>query len=222
MKVFPRGRRRLALLAPALALVLIPFSTGTASANSSPGWGDDKPDVLAGCNHHGDVRWPRSCQYHEVNAWTALGKRHQASNVVGNCGGTDNGTYAVTYSYATNTSYSYEQGQSIEVSAGLSDTFEAGMSASSSSSETWTLGNTRTATSTITNTIRPGYKGAYWFAPWVRHSVGWIEAHYSKRTNGHYYWYYPGQGSSGIHIDTPVAWADGSLKGELYWATWKC
>ncbi|MFJ4567696.1 hypothetical protein ACIP4U_29190 [Streptomyces caelestis] len=43
-----------------------------------------------------------------------------------------------------------------------------------------------------------------------------------SRNHGHYYWYYPGQGSAGLEIDTPVAWADGSLKGEMRWETWKC
>jgi hypothetical protein len=218
MKAPKTGHRRLlGLLAPALALVLIPFSAGTASANSSPGWGDDKPDVIADCNAN-----HAKCQYHEVKAWTALGKRHQASNVAANCAGTDNGSYAVSYNYSTNTSYSYERGQTLEISAGFSDDFEAGMSVSQSSSETWTVGTARTAGSTFTNTIRPGYEGAYWFAPYIRHSQGWVEAHYGKRKHGHYYWYYPGQGTTGVHVDTPVAWSDGSLKGKLYWATWRC
>ncbi|MGW3106362.1 hypothetical protein [Streptomyces sp. NPDC001100] len=137
-----------------------------------------------------------------------------------NCAGTDNGTYAVSYTYSTNSSYSYENSQRLEVSAGFSDELQAGIKASTSSSETWTLGTTRTATATIT--IRPGCAGAYWFAPYVRHSQGWAEVHYNKRQFGHRDWFYPYRGSSGVRIDTPAAWSDGSLKDQVYWATWKC
>ncbi|MEV0739917.1 hypothetical protein AB0I51_29180 [Streptomyces sp. NPDC050549] len=220
MKLLKRNLRRTALLAPALALLTIPFSAGSASAYS-PGWDPSThPDPIGACNGQG----PRInlCQYHEVHAWTALGKRHQASNVVNNCAGTDNGTYAVTYTYSTNSSYSYQSTQSLEVSAGFSDELEAGIKGSTSTSETWTLGTTRTATATITNTIRPGYAGAYWFAPYVRHSQGWVEVHYDKKQFGHWDWFYPNRGSNGVRIDTPVAWSDGSLKGQVYWATWKC
>ncbi|MFI2201858.1 hypothetical protein ACH47Z_14005 [Streptomyces sp. NPDC020192] len=71
------------------------------------------------------------------------------------------------------------------------------MKASASSTETWTVGD-------------------------VRHSQGWVEVHYGRRNYGHYFWYYSGQGSNGFRIDTAVAWPDGSIKGNLYWATWKC
>ncbi|WP_405539850.1 hypothetical protein OG787_48180 [Streptomyces sp. NBC_00075] len=106
------GRRRLGLLAPALAVLILPFSTGTASAaydnsNLTPGWDPNThPDVIADCNGgHGGMK-PDLCQYHETQAWTSLGKRHQATNVAANCAGSDNGTYSFTASYATNTSYS--------------------------------------------------------------------------------------------------------------------
>lgn len=217
MNVLKRSRARAALLAPAAALMLF-ASAGTASANSSPGWGDDKPDVLSDCNQgNADL-----CQYHEINAWTSYGDWHESSNVFSNCSGTDNATFQIASAYATNTSYSYQQSTSVEVSAGFSDTIELGMKASTETSETWTLGDTRTNTQTVTSTVRPGYKGGYSFRPLVRHSQGWIEVHYGKRVDGHYYWYYPGQGSDGFRIDTPVAWSDGSLKGELKWETWKC
>lgn len=218
MKILKNGRRRTAMLTPALALALIPFSTGTANANTSPGWGDDKPDVIWDCNN-GNAD---SCQYHEVNAWTAPGDWHPASNVFNNCSGTDNATYARAAAYETNTSYTYGTSQTVEVSAGFSDQIELGMKASVESNESWTVGDKRTVTETLTNTVRPGYKGQYWFQPLLRHSQGWVEVHYGKRKNGHYFWYYPGQGSTGFRITTPVAWGDGSLKGEMKWTTWKC
>jgi hypothetical protein len=68
----------------------------------------------------------------------------------------------------------------------------------------------------------PGEAGGYWFAPYERNSQGWLEVHYGKRKLGHYHWYYPGQGSTGVHIKTPVLWPDGTMKGKWYWATWKC
>uniref|UniRef100_A0AAU2AE51 Secreted protein n=2 Tax=unclassified Streptomyces TaxID=2593676 RepID=A0AAU2AE51_9ACTN len=222
------GRRRLGLLAPALAVLILPFSTGTASAaydnsNLTPGWDPNThPDVIADCNGgHGGMK-PDLCQYHETQAWTSLGKRHQATNVAANCAGSDNGTYSFTASYATNTSYSYEEETKLEVNAGFSDVFEGGVKASTSSTEKWTVGDTRTTTQTLTNTIRPGYKGAYWFAPYIRHSRGWLEVHYNKRNHGHYYWYYPGKGAAKVGVDTPVALNSGELKGVMYWAVWKC
>ncbi|MBT2675703.1 hypothetical protein J7E95_33915 [Streptomyces sp. ISL-14] len=218
MNSMKTGGRRLAVLAPAFALVLIPFSSGTASANTSPGWGDDKPDVIWDCNNDN----ADSCQYHEVNAWNAPGNWHAASNVFNNCQGTDNATYARAAAYETNTSYSYGTKQTVEVSAGFSDKIELGMKASVESNETWTVGDKRTITETLTNTVRPGYKGQYWFQPLIHHSQGWLEVHYGKRKYGHYYWYYPGQGSTGFQIATPVAWGDGTLKGEMKWTTWKC
>ncbi|GAA3794235.1 hypothetical protein GCM10022403_030120 [Streptomyces coacervatus] len=220
MKLKQPGRRRLALLAPALALLTIPFSAGSASAYS-PGWDPNThPDPIGACNGRGPSI--NLCQYHEVNAWTALGKRHQASNVSNNCAGTDPQTYQVNWKYTTNSSYSYANTQSLEVSFGFSKDLEEGMKASTSSTETWTVGDQREAGSVITNTIRPGYAGAYWFAPYVRHSQGWVEVHYNKKQFGHWDWFYPYRGSNQVHIDTPVAWSDGSIKGQLYWATWKC
>lgn len=217
MKAMKTSGRRLAVFAPALALVLIPFSSGTASAHT-PGWGSDKPDVIGDCN----AGKPDLCQYHEVNAWTAPGKWHAASNVFNNCQGTDNATYARAAAYETNTSYTYGTKQTVEVSAGLSDKIELGMKASAEWNESWTVGDKRTVTETLTNTVRPGYKGQYWFQPLIRHSQGWIEVHYGSRNHGHYYWYYPRKGSMRFQIATPVAWGDGSLKGEMKWTTWKC
>lgn len=43
---------------------------------------------------------------------------------------------------------------------------------------------------------KPGEAGGYWFAPYWRRSQGWIEVHYGKRKQGHYYWYYPGTGTT--------------------------
>ncbi|MEH0421407.1 hypothetical protein [Streptomyces sp. B21-083] len=167
------------------------------------------------------------CQYHEVNAWTALGKRRQVSNVINNCASnrdltltrTDTNTNTNTMS----TQYSFEQSTSVEVSVGFEDKLVAGVKASSSQSETWTVGSTRTATETHTSTIPAGQRGAWWFAPYVHHSQGWLEVHYGKRKQGRYFWYYPGQGSTGVHVDTPVYLkGNGELKGQFYWATWKC
>ncbi|MFJ8537121.1 hypothetical protein [Streptomyces sp. NPDC093591] len=217
MKSIKSGGRRLAVLAPAVALALIPFSTGTANA-ATPGWGSDKPDVIGDCN----ADKPDLCQYHEVNAWTAPGNWHAASNVFNNCQGTDNATYARAAAYETNTSYTYGTKETVEVSAGFSDEIQLGMKASVESNESWTVGDKRTVTETLTNTVRPGYKGQYWFQPLIRHSQGWLEVHYGSRKFGHYYWYYPGQGSTGFRIATPVAWGDGTLKGEMKWTTWKC
>lgn len=72
MKMRKTVRRRAAVLASALSLAL-PLSTGTAGANTSPGRGDDKPDVRRDCN--------------TGKAWTELGK-HQAGTPVYNCAGT--------------------------------------------------------------------------------------------------------------------------------------
>ncbi|QOV36985.1 hypothetical protein IM697_00460 [Streptomyces ferrugineus] len=48
--------------------------------------------------------------------------------------------------------------------------------------------------------------------PYERNSQGWLEVHYGKRKNGHSFWYYPGQGSTGVKIKTPVTWPDGTRK----------
>ncbi|MCD9879750.1 hypothetical protein [Streptomyces guryensis] len=223
MRLKKPGRGRPAVLIPALALLLIPFSAGTASANTSPGWGDDKPDVIADCN----AGKPDLCQYHQVNAWTARGKRHQATNVVSNCASTRDLTDTLTASYTTGTSYSYEQSRSLEISAGFaSNGISSGITASNSSTETWGVNSTNTITQTFTATIPAGMKGAYWFQPYVRHSQGWIEVHYHKKQHGHWIWYYNGKDTGHVHIDTPVLWKDGALrgqiKGEWFWATWKC
>ncbi|MGC9541981.1 hypothetical protein [Streptomyces sp. UG1] len=191
MKILKNGRRRMAMLTPALALALIPFSTGTANANTSPGWGDDKPDVIWDCNNN-------------------------------NCAGSRDQGFDLTFRVDRTTEYSFQQTTGVEVSAGFSDVLEGGMSASSSQSETWKAGTTTSASTTLKGTIPPGEAGGYWFAPYERHSQGWLEVHYGKRKNGHYFWYYPGQGSTGVNIKTPVTWPDGTMKGKWYWATWKC
>ncbi|WP_051744836.1 hypothetical protein [Streptomyces yerevanensis] len=218
MKALKTGRRRLAMLAPALALFLIPFSTGTAGANTSPGWGDDKPDVIWDCNNDN----ADSCQYHEVNAWTELGKRRQVGNAVYNCAGSSDLGYDRIFRIDRTTEYSFSQTTSVEVKAGFSDVLEGGMSAGVSQEETWKAGSTVSASTTLKGTIKPGEAGGYWFAPYERNSQGWLEVHYGKRKQGHYHWYYPGQGSTGVHIKTPVLWSDGTMKGKWYWATWKC
>ncbi|MEU6256661.1 hypothetical protein [Streptomyces sp. NPDC047043] len=219
MQLMKRGRGKLAVLTPALALLLIPFSAGTASANTSPGWGDDKPDVIWDCNHgKTDL-----CQYHEVKAWTALDKRRQVSPVIANCASSRDVTLTRTDTNTTNTEYSFSQSTSVEVSVGFSDKLEEGVKASQSQTETWTVGQTHTATETHTSIIPAGEKGAWWFAPYVHHSQGWLEVHYGKRKHGHYFWYYPGRGSTGVHVNTPVYLKNtGELKGQFYWATWKC
>ncbi|MBO4257741.1 hypothetical protein [Streptomyces griseorubiginosus] len=217
MKLFKRNLSR-GLLVPALALLMLPFATGTANANTSPGWGDDKPDVIWDCNHgRAD-----SCQYHQVNAWTALGKRRQVGNTVNNCAGSSPLRFDITFRTDRSTSYSFEQQTSVEVSAGLKDTFEAGVSASVSQTEKWEVGTTTSASTTLSSNIQPHEAGGYWFAPYWRHSQGWLEVHYGKRRDGHYYWYYPGRGTGGVQITTPVMNSDGSMKGQWYWATWKC
>ncbi|MDF3146123.1 MULTISPECIES: hypothetical protein [unclassified Streptomyces] len=220
MKILKNGRRRTAMLTSALALVLIPFSAGTASANTTPGWGDDMPDVIWDCNN-GNAD---SCQYHEQNAETELGKRRQASNVISNCASNQPVTLTRTDSNTSSTEYAFEQQTSVEVSAGFSDTFEAGMKASESQSETWKVGSAHTATETHTSTIPPGQQGAWWFAPYVRHSQGYLEVHYGSRNHGHYIWYYPGNGGlPGVDVLTPVFLpGTGELKGVWYWATWNC
>ncbi|MCL8010995.1 hypothetical protein [Streptomyces sp. AS02] len=218
MKILKSGRRRMAMLTPALALVLIPFSAGTANANTTPGWGDGEPDVIWDCNHDN----ADSCQYHEVNAWTELGKRRQVGNPVYNCAGSAPQGFDLTYKTDRTTEYSFEQTTGVEVTAGFSDVLQGGMSASSSQSETWKVGTTTSASTTLKGTIPPGEAGGYWFAPYERNSQGWLEVHYGERKNGHYFWYYPGQGSTGVKIKTPVTWPDGTMKGKWYWATWKC
>lgn len=218
MKVMKTGRRRLATLTPALALLLIPFSTGTANANTSPGWGDDKPDVLWDCNNGRTD----SCQYHEVKAWTELGKRRQVGNPVYNCAGSSPLGFDVIFRTDRSTSYSFQQEEKVEVKVGFEDVLEGGMSASVSQTEKWEVGKTTSASTTLRGTIQPGEAGGYWFAPYWRKSQGWIEVHYGKRNHGHYFWYYPGKGSTGVQINTPVMNSDGSMKGKWYWATWKC
>jgi hypothetical protein len=219
MKLKKPGRGKLAVLAPALALLLIPFCSGTAAANSTPGWGDDAPDVIWDCNN-GNAD---SCQYHEQGAWTELGKRRQVSNVISNCASNRDLTLTRTDTNTTNTEYAFEQSTSVEVSAGFSDTFEAGMKASESQSEAWKVGSAHTATETHTTTVPAGQRGAWWYAPYVHHSQGYLEIHYGKRNHGHYIWYYPGNGSLGIDIQTPVYLpGTGELKGNFYWATWNC
>lgn len=218
MKVLKNGRRRTAMLAPAFALALIPFSTGTANANTSPGWGDDKPDVIWDCNN-GNAD---SCQYHEVNAWTELGERHQVGNPVYNCAGSSPLGFDITFKTDRTSTYSFQQETKVEVRAGFSDVLEGGMSASASQTEKWEVGQTVSASTTLKGTIQPGEAGGYWFAPYWRKSQGWLEVHYGKRNHGHYFWYYPGQGSTGVQINTPVMNSDGSMKGKWYWATWKC
>ncbi|MET9084876.1 hypothetical protein ABZX77_23855 [Streptomyces sp. NPDC004237] len=217
MKLFKRTLRRTALMAPALALLTIPFSTGTASA-ATPGWGSDKPDVIGDCN----AGKPDLCQYHEVSSWNAPGYWHAASNVFDNCEGTDPATYARSAAYETNTSYTYGTKETFEVSSGFSDKIQLGMKASVESNQSWTVGDKHTVTETQTNTVRAGYKGQYWFQPLWHHSQGWLEVHYGKRVDGHYFWYYPGQGSTGFQITTPVTWPDGTLQGVMKWTTWKC
>ncbi|WP_159029303.1 hypothetical protein [Streptomyces viridochromogenes] len=212
------GSRRLGVLAPALALVLIPFSSGTASANTSPGWGDDKPDVIWDCNN-GKAD---SCQYHEVKAWTQLGKRRQVGNPVYNCAGKRDLDVERWWTASRTTSYSFQQETSHEVSAGFSDTISAGVSVSSSQTEKWEVGRTSTTSNKLTAHVPPGMAGGYWFAPYWRKSQGWIEVHYGKRKNGHYFWYYPGKGSRGVEINTPVFNSDGEMKGKWYWAVWNC
>ncbi|MFF7985775.1 hypothetical protein ACFZDK_42825 [Streptomyces sp. NPDC007901] len=217
MRLKKTGRRKLAVLTSALAVLLIPFSAGSASANTSPGWGDDRPDVVWDCNH-GKAK----CWYHEVNAWTALGKRREVGNPIYNCSGSQTVDQTLTWRTDRTTSYSFEQSTSVEVSAGLAKEIEAGMTASSTQTETWQVGTTLSASQSLTSHVPPGEAGGWWFAPYWRHSQGWIEAHYGKRNHGHYYWYYPGRGSTGVQTTTPVRLSDGQMKGKWYWATWKC
>ncbi|MFE0251414.1 hypothetical protein [Streptomyces sp. NPDC059010] len=218
MKLLKSNRGRFGALALALALALIPLSTGTASANTTPGWGDDKPDVIWDCNN-GKAD---SCQYHETNAWTSLGKRRQVGNPVNNCAGSTPLGFDLTFRTDRSTEYSFQQETKVEVSAGFSDVLTGGMSASSTQTETWKAGTVTSAGTTLKGTIPAHEAGGYWFAPYERHSQGWVEVHYGKRKNGHYFWYYPGQGSTGVQINTPVKLSDGSMKGQWYWATWKC
>jgi hypothetical protein len=218
MKILKNGRFRTAMLSPALALALIPFATGTANANTSPGWGDDKPDVIWDCNN-GEAD---SCQYHEVNATTVLGERRQVGNPVNNCAGSTPLGFDLMFKTDISTEYSFEQQTQVEVKAGFSDVLEGGMSASTSQSETWKVGTVSSASTTLKGTIPPGEAGGYFFAPYERHSEGWLEVHYGKPKFDHYYWYYPGQGSTGVKIKTPVTLSDGTVKGQWYWATWKC
>jgi hypothetical protein len=218
MKIRKTGRRRTAVLTSALALALIPLSTGTASANTSPGWGDDKPDVIWDCNNgKADL-----CQYHEVKAWTQLGKRRQVGNPVYNCAGSRDLGFDLAFRTDRSTSYSFQQETKVEVKAGFSDVLEGGMSASLSQTEKWEVGRTTSAGTTLKGVIPPHMAGGYWFAPYWRKSQGWLEVHYGKRKHGHYFWYYPGKGSTGVQIATPVMNSDGSMKGKWYWATWKC
>lgn len=64
---------------------------------------------------------------------------------------------------------------------------------------------------------------ARWIAPYIHHPQGWLEVHYGKRKDGHSYWYYPGKGATGVHIDTPVSLkSTGELKGQFYRAAWNC
>lgn len=219
MKILKNGRRRTAMLTSALALVMIPFSAGTASANTTPGWGDDMPDVIWDCNNgNADL-----CQYHEQSAETELGKRVQVSNVISNCASNRDLTLTRTDTHTTSTEYAFQQETSVEVSSGFSNTFEAGMKASDTQTETWKVGSAHTATETHTTTIPAGQRGAWWFAPYIRHSQGYLEVHYGERKHGHYFWYYPGNGGlPGIDIKTPVFLPTGELKGNFYWATWNC
>ncbi|RPF34941.1 hypothetical protein [Streptomyces sp. TLI_185] len=219
MKLQKPGRGKLAALAPALALLVIPFSAGTASANTTPGWGDDAPDVIWDCNNNN----ADSCQYHEQDAFTELGKRRQASNVISNCASNQPVTLTRTDTNTTSTEYAFEQSTSVEVSTGFENTFEAGMKASDSQTETWKVGSAHTATETHTSTIPAGQRGAWWFAPYVHHSQGWLEVHYGSRNHGHYIWYYGNNGGlPGIDVQTPVFLSNGELKGNWYWATWNC
>jgi len=217
MKIRKNGRR-MAVMTSALALALIPLSTGTASANTSPGWGDDKPDVIWDCNH-GNLDL---CQYHEANAWTQLGKRRQVGNPVYNCASSRDLGFDLAFRTDRSTSYSFQQETKVEVNAGFSDVLEGGMSASVSQTEKWEVGRTSSSGTTLKGVIPPHRAGGYWFAPYWRKSEGWLEVRYGKRKHGHYYWYYPGKGSKGVQIATPVMNSDGSLKGKWYWATWKC
>jgi hypothetical protein len=219
MKILKNGRRRTAMLTSALALVLIPFSAGTASANTTPGWGDDMPDVIWDCNN-GNAD---SCQYHEQNAETELDKRRQVSNTISNCASNRDVTLTRTDTTTTSTEYAFQQETSVEVSSGFSNTFEAGMKASDTQTETWKAGTAHTATETHTSTVPAGQRGAWWFAPYVRHSQGYLEVHYGERKHGHYIWYYRGPGGlPAIDVKTPVFLPNGELKGNFYWATWNC
>ncbi|GAA3826142.1 hypothetical protein ACFS5L_43125 [Streptomyces phyllanthi] len=83
------------------------------------------------------------------------------------------------------------------------------------------VGRTAGATTTFSGSIEEGEAGGYWFAPYRRKSQGWIEVHYGKRKHGHYFWHYPGKGSTGVRINTPVMNSDGTVKGKWYWANWK-
>ncbi|MFC0437382.1 hypothetical protein [Kutzneria buriramensis] len=205
-----------------VSAVLALAGAGTASAAyhgpwQSVAWANDgtTPDVVGDCNQNDGGVVPHYCHYHEVQTYDQLGGVHQVGNLLSNCGSNATLTQTITQTYTTISSYSYSRTSEFSTNVGLQmeEGFTGGVSASMSKTQTWTVGTMVSTASSIAITVPAHSRGALYFQPRIHVSQGWLEVNYWERNHGHYFWYYPGQGTTGVTVKVPIQNSDHTFSG---------
>jgi hypothetical protein len=203
----------------ALAVVWIQLfgtvSVAHASGWESGYWSNDgaHPDVISNCNEDSTPK-PDSCYFHVVNHYAQLGSYRQVSAPVNQCNESGGGTFSINWSTTQTSTYSYSKGYTVSVVKGLTeDGITLGLRDTKVVTTTWTTSSSASTGGSVTVSIPAHHKGWITWAPRLEVANGWFEVHYGKRIDGHYFWYYPYQGSSQIQVTTAKQLPDGTADG---------
>jgi hypothetical protein len=183
---------------------------------------DTHPNVISDCNGDGGNVKPDACLYHVVSTEEQLEDYRQASVVVSQCGEIG-ATFTLTWMAAETTKYTWGKGSTIAFGPGrIVEDITAGLKSNISQMTTHSLGETANAGGSVSFEVPAGHKGWITWAPRMYVAHGWMEVQYPTKVYGHYYWYYPSQGSGNLITEVPKRLPDGSADGSYRSAIVPC
>jgi hypothetical protein len=209
----------------ALAVVWIQLF-GTVSAAHASGWESHlwsndgaHPDIISNCNGDSTPK-PDKCIFHIVSHSLVTQSSRRVSPILGQCKQSTSADLTFTWSYTSTTSIS----ESITISEGaeLLTAMGSGISATYDQSWSWSKEKSTTTGGSIKETVPANYDGWIQFTPKVDIYRGWLEVHYGKRIDGHYFWYYPYQGASSFVVTSPNLNSNNQQNGDLTAHTQLC
>jgi hypothetical protein len=198
-------------------LLITPTPKAHAAGWESGFWQNDNtnPDVISDCNQDGDGITPGWCYYHVTDSWVQPGLWRQVSYTVNQCGERSAATYTVNWSTSVGTTYTWSNSFTVSVglSGPLAEGVTAGLTDSSTVTNSWSTGQTVSTGGSVTLQVGANQMGwVEWQPVWLK-TQGWLEVHYPQRVYGHYFWYYPYSGSSDLGITTPHQLPNGQADG---------
>jgi hypothetical protein len=185
---------------------------------SVPGlaWAESDPDVARDCTNGGNNL--DKCDFTMV-AWNhSEGEQTRISDILNNCGSPAEARQTFTGSVAVQTTLNTESGYVAVggIAAGLGGAAFGSIQAVDLSLSIHGTGNREEHTFSMSGTVPPEYRGWVMWAGQRRDVSGYFDAWYGKRKNGHFNWFYPELGGTGVHMSYPEFYSNGIPAGRLW------